>query len=119
MPRGGARPGAGRKPAAAENKDIADFIDALRPVRVGRNGYRHIDRYRDFNSVLLGTDAGKRVLSQIIDLLEGPTVGEHELSNHALLAARAWSKRLGLKISTYASVPPMAEPDAKQQKDTA
>lgn len=104
MPRGGTRPGAGRKPA--QDAAIADFIDALRPVKVGRAGYTHLDRYRDFSRVLLSTPEGKRVLSQIIDLCEGPIANEADLNNHALLAARAWGRRIGTLISQFASVPP-------------
>ena len=115
MARGGARRGAGRKPGPTDSSDIAAFIDALRPVKCGRGGYRRIDRYRDFNRVLLATAEGKRVLSQIVDLCEGPIIAEDQLSNHALLAARAWSRRVGALISQYATVPPPDdEPDEKQ-----
>lgn len=89
-----------------QDASIAAFIDALRPVKVGRNGYSYLDRYRDFHRVLLGTPEGKRVLSQIVDLCEGPIVTESDLGNHALLSARAWARRLGTLISQYATVPP-------------
>jgi len=104
MPRGGARPGAGRKPE--QDSQIAAFIEALRPIKVGRNKYTHLDRYRDFNRVLLGTEEGRRVLSQIVDLCEGPVVNEQDLNNHALLAARAWARRIGTLISQHAAIPP-------------
>jgi hypothetical protein len=111
MPRGGKRAGAGRKPA--DTSQIESFIEALRHVGVGR-GYSYLDRYRDFNRVFLGTPEGKRVLSQIVDMCEGPVVTEKELENHALLAARAWSKRIGLRISQYAAIPPQQqEPEVK------
>jgi hypothetical protein len=106
--RGGKRPGAGRKPNT-QSEDIASLIEALRPVRVGRQNYTRQDRYRDFNRVFFGTAEGRRVLSQIVDACEGPQLTEAELSNHALLAARAWTRRVGALISAWASVPPPKE----------
>jgi len=106
--RGGKRPGAGRKPNT-QNEDIASLIEALRPVRVGRQNYTRTDRYRDFNRVFFGTPEGRRVLSQIVDACEGPQLTEAELNNHALLAARAWTRRVGALISAWATVPPPKE----------
>jgi hypothetical protein len=103
--RGGRREGAGRKPNT-QNEDIASLIEALRPVRVGRGNYTRQDRYRDFSRVFHGTDEGRRVLAQIIDACEGQQLLEGDLNNHALLAARAWSRRIGALISAWASVPP-------------
>src|ERR1700716_253262 len=103
--RGGKRPGAGRKPNT-QTEDIASLIEALRPVRVGRQNYTRTDRFRDFNRVFFGTDEGKRVLSQIVDACEGMQIAESDLNNHALLAARAWTRRIGALISAWASVPP-------------
>lgn len=111
--RGGKREGAGRKPNT-QSEDIASLIEALRPVRVGRGNYTRLDRYRDFNRVFHGTPEGQRVLSQIIDACEGPQMTETELNNHALLAARAWTRRMGALISAWASVPPpKEEPEIK------
>lgn len=106
--RGGKRPGAGRKPNTA-SEDIASLIEALRPVRVGRGNYSRTDRYRDFSRVFHGTPEGKRVLSQIIDACEGNQLIEADLNNHAILAARAWTRRIGALISAWASVPPPKE----------
>lgn len=103
--RGGKRPGAGR-PKSTQHEDIATLIEALRPVRVGRQNYSRLDRYRDFNRVFFGTPEGRRVLSQIVDACEGPQMLETDLNNHALLAARAWTRRIGALISAWASVPP-------------
>jgi hypothetical protein len=90
--------------------EIRALVEALRPVRITRDGaYTRIDRYRDFHRVLHGTEEGKRVLSQIIDLCEGPVVTANELDNHALLAARAWGRRISTMILSYASVPPSEE----------
>src|SRR5712672_452266 len=90
--RGGKRAGAGRKPNP-QTEDIASLIEALRPVRVGRSNYTRTDRYRDFNRVFFGTSEGRRVLSQIVDACEGAQMQESDLNNHALLAARAWTRR--------------------------
>lgn len=106
--RGGKRPGAGRKPNP-HTEDIASLIEALRPVRVGRGNYTKTDRYRDFNRVFHGTAEGRRVISQIVDLCEGPQLIESDLNNHAMLAARAWARRVGALISAWASVPPPKE----------
>src|SRR5437879_4053669 len=106
--RGGKRAGAGRKPNT-QTEDIASLIEALRPVRVGRAGYTRVDRYRDFNRVFFGTAEGRRCLSMIVDLCEGPQLAETDLNNHALLAARAWTRRIGALISAWASVPPPKE----------
>lgn len=110
--RGGKREGAGRKPNN-QTDDIASLIEALRPVRVGRGNYSRTDRYRDFNRVFHGTEEGRRVLSQIVDACEGPQLLESELNNHALLAARAWTRRIGALISAWASVPPPKEETIK------
>lgn len=110
--RGGKRAGAGRKPNT-QTEDIASLIEALRPVRVGRGNYGRVDRYRDFNRVFFGTAEGRRVLSQIVDLCEGPQLNEQDLNNHALLAARAWTRRVGALISAWASVPPPKEETTK------
>lgn len=106
--RGGKRAGAGRKPST-QTDDIASLIEALRPIRVGRQNYTRTDRFRDFNRVFHGTKEGQRVLSQIVDACEGPQLTEQDLNNHALLAARAWTRRIGALISAWASVPPPKE----------
>lgn len=108
--RGGKRPGAGRKPNVEQNTEIKALIEALRPVKVGRNNYSRTDRFRDFSRVFHGSEEGKRVLAQIIDLCEGPVTTEADLTNHALLAGRAMSRRVGALIAAWASVPPADEP---------
>ena len=47
---------------------IVTLLESLPRVRVGRDGYSHIDRASDFVAVFAGTsgpDQGRRVLSQI------------------------------------------------------
>ena len=90
----------------ADDPDIRAFIEALRPLQVRAEGpYKPIDRYRDFSRVF-GTDEGKRVLSQIIDLCEGKPPSDAEIASHALLAKRAGMRFVGQKIAFYATVAP-------------
>lgn len=107
--RGGARPGAGRPVGDSEANDIRALVAAIRFTKVGRNNYTRLDRYRDFNRVFHGTPEGQRVLAQIIDACEGPVTAEVDLPNHALLAGRAMSRRIGTLITAWASVPPPKE----------
>lgn len=108
-PRGGKRPGAGRPAGDGSSDDIRSLVEAIRFVKVGRNNYTRLDRFRDFSRVLHGTEEGKRVLAQIMDLCEGPVTLETDLPNHALLAGRAMSRRVGTLITAWASVPPPKE----------
>jgi hypothetical protein len=80
---------------------------------VGRGNYTKLDRFRDFSRVFYGTDEGKRVLAQIMALCEGPVTQESELPNHALLAGRAMSRRVGTLITAWASVSPPADEPTK------
>lgn len=107
-PRGGKRAGAGRPAGDQETADIRNLITAIGFVKVGRGDYSRMDRYRDFSRVFYGTEEGKRVLAQIMSLCEGPVTLETELPNHALLAGRAMSRRVGTLITAWASVPPPA-----------
>lgn len=92
---------------------LSALAEAMRPVKVGRGNYTQIDRFRDFSRVFLGTDEGKRVLAQIIDLCEGRPVRDDELSNHALLAARAKARNVGQQIAAWASIPPSVDAGQK------
>lgn len=49
------------KPNAEDEQTeaIAAFIEALRPVKVGRGGYTRLDRYRDFKATF-SSEHGKR-----------------------------------------------------------
>lgn len=93
--------------------DIASFIEALRPVKVSRDGgYTDMDRHRDFKAVFHGSEEGKRVLSQIIDYAEGHSVGEHEVDSHAKLAYWAGRRKVGQIIAAWATVPPRKREEA-------
>lgn len=113
--RGGVRAGAGRPVGDQDAADIRALISAIGFVKVNRAGYTKLDRYRDFSRVFYGTDEGKRVLAQIMALCEGPVTLEEELPNHALLAGRAMSRRVGTLITAWASVaPPAVDPTPTQ-----
>lgn len=101
--RGGKRQGAGRKPNTA-TEDIASLIEALRPVRVGRGNYTALDRYREAR-LTFSSDAGKRILSQIIDLCEGSVMFEHEVENIGKLAYRAGMRFVGIQIMAWMNQP--------------
>lgn len=102
------------QPEDEQAEAIAAFIEALRPVKVGRGGYTRLDRYRDFKATF-STEPGKRVLAQIIDLCEGPVPSEHDIDNHAKLAGRAMMRRVGALVSAWATVPP---PEDNSQSET-
>lgn len=90
----------------SDDPDIRTFIEALKPIRPSREGpYTYTDRYRDFSRVF-GSDEGKRVLSQIIDLCEGGLMGDSDIQSHALLAKRAGMRLVGQKIAAIATMPP-------------
>lgn len=97
------------------DSDIADFIEALRPVKVGRNNYTRLDRYRDFRAVF-GSEQGKRVLSQIIDASEGGVIAEADAESHARLAFRAGMRRVGALIAAWATIAPPE--DAPEQGES-
>ncbi|MFK4647214.1 hypothetical protein ABIF96_005788 [Bradyrhizobium ottawaense] len=108
--RGGKRPGAGRKP---NGSDIAALVEALRPIKVGRDGYQKLDRYRDARAVFT-SEAGKRILSQLIDLCEGPVIREHEIDNHAKLAYRQGMRFVGIQVLAWMNdIPSDITPDER------
>lgn len=95
--------------AAAEPEEpvdeIAAFIQALQPIRAtGEGPYKPVDRYRDFHSVF-GSDAGKRVLSQIVDKGDR-RVTEMDAEKQATLIWRAAQRELAQWIVAVATVPP-------------
>lgn len=91
---------------ASEDASIRRYFEALRPIVVSADGpYKPIDRYRDFATVF-GSDAGKRVLSQIISMCEDkvPREDADEPAVRAYIARR----RVGWLIASM-MVPPRAE----------
>ncbi len=87
--------------------EIRALVEAITPIYVGPGStYTALDRYRDFHRVFHGTPEGKRVLSQVIGLLEGQPIIEADLEKSNLLAAREWARRQGQRIMAWASVPP-------------
>lgn len=96
-----------RKPKAAPpNEDSLEaFLSALVPVRPRADGpYTYADRHHDFKTVF-GTEAGKRVLSQIVALGDKP-VTVADLGNHDLMVWRHATRFIVCKITEWAAVPP-------------
>jgi len=61
-----------RKASEPECPDLRALFIPLATAKVGANGYKPIDRYRDFRAVFFGDEATKeqreRVLYQVLDL---------------------------------------------------
>jgi hypothetical protein len=68
------------------------LFEALGPVAASDDGpYTFLDEQRDFLAVFNGNstpEQGRRVLSIIASVCEGPAVSIHEVSDHAKLAWR-------------------------------
>jgi len=88
--------------------DLQAFYDSLTPVKVNRDGYRKADRFKDFREVF-NTEAGKRVLAQIISEAEGLIIVEAEVDNHAKLSFRAGKRSLGCWIANVLQATPLTE----------
>jgi hypothetical protein len=112
--RGGKRPGAGRKPNVEPVDDIARVVEAIQAISIDKSSYGPLDRYREFRQVF-GTDAGKRVLSQIIAMCEGPVLREHEVHDHAKIAYRQGMRFVSAQIFAWMQQPREA-PDAAKKK---
>jgi hypothetical protein len=94
----------------AEADDIT--AAALLPLRASEqpgSGYTRVDRYRDFHAVF-ASDAGKRVLRQIVDHCEGRVLPQDD-ANLQQLAAYVARRKVGLWIVATASVPPPRQSD--------
>lgn len=78
-----------------KRKNSLKAFFASLPVISG--SYTKKDRYRDFMAVF-GTEAGGRVLQQIIKEAEGLPIIEEDAESHAKLAYRAGRRSLGLWI---------------------
>lgn len=90
----------------ANDSEIAAFVEALRPVRVSPDGpYTPQDRYNEFHQ-LFSSEAGKRVLSQIIDYAEGRPISIHDIDSHAKLAFRAGQRDVALRILAWTTMQP-------------
>lgn len=93
------------KPKTPDDEaDISALIEALRPVKVGRNNYTELDRHRDFKAVF-GSTEGKRVLSQIIDFCEGRPIAEDQCEGLGRLSFLAGRRRAGLWIMSKLNPP--------------
>lgn len=88
--------------------DLQLFFESLSQVKVNKDGYRKADRFKEFREVFM-SDAGKRVLSQIITEAEGLPVIESDVSDHAKLAYRSGKRSLGLWIVQVLQAIPLTE----------
>lgn len=79
--------------------DLQAFFDSMRPVRPSSDGdYTFEDRFRDFREVFFGSEAGRRVLAQIIAECEGLPPNMSQVSDHAFLAFKAGKREVGMRI---------------------
>jgi hypothetical protein len=97
-------------------RNLQAFFDTLAAVKAGRDGYSSMDRYRDCRTVFFGSEAGKRVLGQIIAMCEGLPVLEPEVSNHALLAFRAGRRSIGQELVKWMNAEPPAQQTQAESK---
>ena len=99
-----------------KNKDIFDTLASL----PSSDGYTTNDLYRDFRLVFFGTDEGKRVLRNILQL--GCVFSEPELPNpidpYALAQSRG-RRWLALKILQVAQFEPKDKPQQTRKKPDA
>ena len=90
------------------NSDLQSFYQSLTPVKPGINGYSKMDRYRDFRSVF-GSEAGKRVLAQLVERAEGKPILETEVTETQVMAYRAGQRSIGLWVVQVLQAEPLEE----------
>ncbi len=96
----------------SDDLDFVSLVNKLTPANRGER--RLIDRYRDFREVFFTTDAGRRVLDDILYLgwvtrpLPGPT---------EMIQKYEGMRRLALHIAGITMVEPPAEPVARRAAD--
>jgi hypothetical protein len=101
---------------ARDARNLQAFFDALAAVKAGRDGYSTMDRYRDCRTVFFGSEAGKRVLGQVIALCEGLPVLEGDVANHALLAYRAGRRSIGQELVKWMNAEPPPQQTQAESK---
>lgn len=87
------------------------FFAELRAVYPGR-GYTNLDRYRDFRAVFLGSDAGKRVLYEILSWCRLFRAAATFDSNKAFF--REGERNIGLRIMASMNAEPSDAPTRAQ-----
>lgn len=87
--------------------DVAEFYGSF-PTGLGTN-YGPMDKYRDFRLVFFGSDAGRRVYQQIMDLCEGRPPTPQDMESHTELVRRAERRNVGLEIAAISNIEPMVE----------
>lgn len=97
-------------------RDLQAFFEGLRPVKVGLNGYTKMDRYRDFRNTF-STEAGRRVLHQIIDHCEGAIMRESDAEQTHRTAFRGGKRSAGIWIMLQMDAVPLDQaPQAESEE---
>jgi len=87
--------------------DPEAFLDDLRKAQSGR--YTRMERYKDFRAVFMGSDAGKRVLWQI--LRWGKMFGTvAQPNNPHMTYFRDGERNIGLRIMHTMNAEPAEQP---------
>ena len=87
-------------------RDLQRFFESITHVQVHKDGYTKRDRYSDFR-VTFASDAGKRVLSQLIAYTEGQPIVEAEVNNVNSILFRAGKREVGLWVIKMLNAEPL------------
>jgi hypothetical protein len=81
-------------------------------------GYTTLDRYRDFRAVFLGSDQGKRVLHQILDLCHvfEPSIDPQAPIDPLMTHARDGERTAALAVLRILAEEPAARPSRANSK---
>lgn len=93
--------------AKAKPIDVDELLMALRTGAVGSN-YTETDCYREFRQVFLGSEAGKRVLWQILSAAS--LFGKSFDADPHIHAFNAGARDIALEIVRRTYVEPIAKP---------
>ena len=96
--------------------EIEALFEELARSRLGRQEYTNIDRYRDFRSLFLSTDQGRRVLYEIMawgHIYRSTAVrgDPHETYR------REGERNMALRVLTTIHVEPKAPPTEQKTKE--
>lgn len=97
-------------------RDLQAFFEGLRPVQVGRNGYSKLDRYRDFRTTF-SSEAGRRVLHQIVNHCEGEPMRESQAEQTHRTAFRGGLRSAGLWIVQQMDAVPLDQAPHAESED--
>lgn len=86
--------------------EIEAFLKECAPLRPTRDGdYTFQDRHVDFKTAF-GSEAGKRVLRQIVDYCDGSILPDERNASQAELAVYVAKRKLGLWVLAVTAMPP-------------